>query len=67
MNECKFKGCDGECEGKIELRDSMTSYHWDKESGKPDPNAPFYACKSHNEMYVEYWSAMWDEYYRGLL
>ena len=59
---------DGPCEGEIELRGSMTAYHFEGTPNSPeDPNRSFYACDLHYEWYQEYWQGMWDEYYGGLL
>lgn len=68
MDKCKYRdSMGGGCEGEIKLRDSMTAYHWDKESGDPNPNAPFMCCQIHYETYEDYWTEMWEEYYKGRL
>ena len=67
-NECEYRNHCGECEGEIKSYYAMTAYHWDKESGKPDPNRDYFACEKHHADYVEYWTIQWEEYYsQGLL
>lgn len=67
--ECAF--CNhSPCEGEVKLRSSMTAYHYseeDRESGKPDPNAPFVACDGHYEDYRLFWQLQWDEYWSSVL
>ena len=55
------------CGGEVKNRKAMTAYHWDKESGQPDPNPDFMACDNHYEDYRAFWQECWDEYYSGLL
>ena len=65
---CEYWNCpDCYCGGEVKLRGAMTAYHWDKESGKPDPNPDFIACDNHWQMYHDHWKEQWDEYYSGLL
>lgn len=65
--KCDCENMGYPCEGEVKMRHSMTAYHWDKESGKPDPNANFPACESHYLDYYTHYKEMWDEYYAGIL
>jgi hypothetical protein len=66
-HKCCYEHELGDCEGEIKLREALTKYHWDKSVKEKDPNAPFYACESHAQQYVDYWTEMWAEYNQGRL
>lgn len=56
-------GC-GTTEG-VEMRSSMTAYHWDG-TGE-DPNRPWPGCERCGEDYFRDMQAQWDEWRAGLL
>jgi uncharacterized protein YbaR (Trm112 family) len=44
---------------------SMTNY--ETKPGEPDQNEVGHYCHDCREAYEEYWSDMWNEYYRGCM
>jgi hypothetical protein len=48
-------------------RPAMTAYYFDGEIGSEnDPNKPVTLCQECMTDYVDYWVAMWSEYYNAV-